>query len=290
MIVKRVTDIIFSLVIIILTIPVQLIIAVVLFLIFKENPLFIQSRGLTLEKFCFTIIKFRTIHSKQTLLSSKRRTKDIFLLPKLKGELKPFARFLRKTGLDELPQIYNVLIGQMSLIGPRPLMIKDLEIMKNEFLHYYELRNSINSKPGITGVWQIIGDRSLGAENLIGLDIFYDENKSLLLDFKIFLTTIPVIMFAKNSDAFAPRVDFISSLFSLSFGMFAINYHNEFISEILSQEKKKTYTLKIPLNWWFISDSYNSVSSTIKTVYMIGPIEKKENYHPIKEIKDNTEK
>jgi lipopolysaccharide/colanic/teichoic acid biosynthesis glycosyltransferase len=290
MIIKRVVDIILSLIIIILTLPVQLIIAVVLILIFKENPLFIQSRGLTLEKFRFTIIKFKTIHSKQALLNHNPRTKDIFLLPELSGGLKPFARFLRKTGLDELPQIYNVLLGQMSFVGPRPLMINDLEIMKNEFLHYYELRNSINSKPGITGVWQIIGDRSLGAENLIGLDIFYDENKSLLLDFKIFLTTIPLIIFAKNSDAFAPRIDFISSLFSLSFGMFAINYHNEFISEILSQEKKKTYTLKIPLNWWFISDSYNSVSNVVKTVYMIGPIEKNENYHPIKELKENTGK
>jgi lipopolysaccharide/colanic/teichoic acid biosynthesis glycosyltransferase len=274
MFVKRAVDIFLSLVIIILTFPIQIIIAFILILIFKENPIFIQPRGITLNKFCFTIIKFRTIHSRQVQIKSNSSSKNIFLIPPLNGKLEPFARFLRKTGLDELPQIYNVFIGQMSFVGPRPLMIKDLEILKNEFPRYYQLRGLIKSKPGITGVWQLIGDRMLGAENLIGLDLFYEENKSPLLDFKIFLTTIPIIMFAKNSDAFAPRIDFISGLFSLSIGEFAINYNNEFISKIINQEKKKTYTLKIPLNWWYMSDSYSNAAGNSKSIYMIGPVEK----------------
>lgn len=276
MFIKRAIDIILSIVIIVITIPIQFLIAIILLVILTENPVFIQKRGITLEKFRFTIIKFRTINSKQIRINLNNRSKEIFLIPSITGRLKPFARLLRKTGLDELPQIYNVLMGQMSLIGPRPLMIKDLEILKNDFPKFYALREFINSKPGITGVWQLIGDRSLGAENLIGLDIFYEENKSLLLDFKIFLTTLPIILFAKNSDAFIPRIDFISSLFSLSLGDFTMNYNNEFISRILSHEKKMTYTLKIPLNWWYTCNSFNNLSSGPKTIYMIGPVKKLE--------------
>src|SRR3989339_1527481 len=207
--IKRILDIIFAVILIALTFPFQIVISLALLISLKENPLFLQTRGLTHSKFQFKIIKFRTIKSSEISPEQHHTSKDIFLLPNLALNINAVGKWLRKTGLDELPQIYNVLIGQMSFIGPRPLMIPDLEILKNEFPNYYGLREKISAKPGISGVWQIIGDRTQGVENLMGLDIFYDENISFKLDLNIFLVTIPIILFAKNSDAIIPRIDLI---------------------------------------------------------------------------------
>jgi len=201
---KRSIDILLSIFLIIVTLPFQFIIAVFLILILKENPVFLQARGLTLNKYRFTMLKFRTIHSSQNQNKLHIHSKDIFLLPGLAVDLNWFTKWLRKTGLDELPQIYNVLVGQMSFVGPRPLMIQDLLILKKEFPQHYLLRESMISKPGLTGAWQIFGDRSKGVENLIGQDIFYEEEKSFELDLKILLLTIPIVLFAKNSDAIIP--------------------------------------------------------------------------------------
>lgn len=110
----------------------------------------------------------------------------------------------------------------MSFIGPRPLMIQDLEILKDKSPINYKQRETITSKPGITGIWQIIGDRSRGAENLVSLDLFYEEKKSLVLDFIIFFSTIPMVIFAKNSDALTPRNDFISKLFKRALKLFRL--------------------------------------------------------------------
>ncbi|MCX6168724.1 MAG: sugar transferase [Ignavibacteriales bacterium] len=210
---KRTVDIILSLLLIILTFPFQLIIAAVLLIIVKDNPLFFHPRGLTLDTYRFTMIKFRTMPSFQIERKNKNRMNEVFLMPKMETHLNAFACWLRKSGLDELPQIYNILLGEMSFIGPRPLMIKDLEILKAQSSFYYNLREKIISKPGITGIWQIIGDRSRGAENLVGLDLFYEEKKSSLLDLIILFSTIPMILFAKNSDERIPDNDFISKIF-----------------------------------------------------------------------------
>jgi lipopolysaccharide/colanic/teichoic acid biosynthesis glycosyltransferase len=113
---------------------------------------------------------------------------------------------LRKTGLDELPQIFNVLKGEMSLVGPRPLMISDLEVLKNKYPNYYHVRNLISVKPGITGMWQVFGNRNEGIENLIDLDLFYDEQTSLSVDLRILLNTVLLVFRGKHSDAIFPSV------------------------------------------------------------------------------------
>lgn len=252
---KRFIDILLASFFIVVTLPFQFIICLLLSFMLLENPFFAQERGLTLGKYRFTLLKFRTIHSSANQKNTHLHSEDIFLLPNLAFDLNWFTRWLRKTGLDELPQIYNVLFGQMSFVGPRPLMIQDLLILEREFPRHYMQRQLINSKPGLTGLWQIFGDRSKGIENLIGLDIFYEEEKSFELDLKIFLLTIPIVLFAKNSDAIIHRRNLISKLFSLP--LVEINFiysKNELISG-LDAEKPSRYSITIPSNWWLASAS-----------------------------------
>jgi len=247
---KRIGDVVLSIFCIIITLPLQLLFAIILFFELKENPFFIQHRGLTLSKFRFKIIKFRTIKSSQLNKHSKKvNSKTLFLLSRSTFLISPFARWMRKSGFDELPQIYNVLAGQMSMVGPRPLTVQDLETLKNEFPAHYKIRDTLNAKPGITGVWQLIGDRNLGAENLVGLDLFYAENQSFLLEMKIIITTIPIVLLAKNSDAIAPRLNFICKLFPVSLEELNIRYKKHFNSINSSEAQKITYTVKVPMNW-----------------------------------------
>lgn len=256
--IKRILDILFAVMLIILTFPFQLVIGIILFISLKQNPLFLQTRGLTQNKFRFTIIKFKTIRSQEVKPEQHHNPKDIFLLPNLAIKLNGFEKWLRKTGLDELPQIYNVLIGQMSFIGPRPLMIQDLEILKNEFPDYYKLRENVSVKPGISGIWQVIGDRTHGVENLVGLDIFYEENISFKLDLNIFLTTTLIILAAKNSYAIVPRIDFISKFFSSSIAEFRLLNKAILLNMKITKGNFKSYSIKIPSSWWYVSDSYSS--------------------------------
>jgi lipopolysaccharide/colanic/teichoic acid biosynthesis glycosyltransferase len=101
--------------------------------------------------------------------------------------LAPFGRFLRASGLDELPQIFNVLCGEMSLVGPRPCT-------PNEFANYEPWqRERVNSLPGLTGHWQVNGKNKTTFNEMILMDLFYLENMSILLDLKIILKTGAVI-------------------------------------------------------------------------------------------------
>jgi len=101
--------------------------------------------------------------------------------------LAPFGRILRASGLDELPQIFNVLCGEMSLVGPRPCT-------PNEFAHYESWqRERVNGLPGLTGYWQVNGKNKTTFNEMIVMDLFYLKNVSILLDLKIMLKTCAVI-------------------------------------------------------------------------------------------------
>ncbi len=101
--------------------------------------------------------------------------------------LTPFGQFLRASGLDELPQIFNVLSGDMSLVGPRPCL-------PNEFAHYEPWqRERVNGLPGLTGHWQVNGKNNTTFTEMIEMDLFYLKNASLLLDLKIMLKTAAVM-------------------------------------------------------------------------------------------------
>jgi lipopolysaccharide/colanic/teichoic acid biosynthesis glycosyltransferase len=104
----------------------------------------------------------------------------------------PFGRFIRKTSLDELPQLFNVLKGEMSLVGPRPCMPFEWEMY--EAWH----KNRLNILPGCTGLWQATGRATVSFEEMVILDLYYISNMTLWFDLKILLMTIPVIFLAKG--------------------------------------------------------------------------------------------
>jgi lipopolysaccharide/colanic/teichoic acid biosynthesis glycosyltransferase len=259
---KRIIDFILSLFLLIVTFPLVLIFSIILLFELREFPFYSQKRGLHLEEKLFSIFKLRTLKNRANPITNNS-SEDIFLKPFLYGNVTSFASWLRKTGLDELPQILNILFGQMSFIGPRPLMERDLKIMREKYPEYYRLRTKVKSRPGITGLWQLFGDRNKGIKNLLGLELVYEKFKSGKLDYHLFLATIPVVFGAKNSDAILHKQKTFRCLlpFSLSAG-FEISLElpkelKEFDLKILEKNLDE-YQITIPENWWYVSDSYKS--------------------------------
>ncbi len=167
----------------------------------RENPLVLQIRKITLDKNEIKMLKIRTIKSSGKLVEFENKCSDIFIKDGLEQFVPIFCRWLRKTGIDEIPQVINVLKGEMSLIGPRPFPVHDLNILKVFTPEFYYRRSKINSKPGITGYWQVFGNRLLGTANLVECDEIYEKRKSITCDLKIILRTILVLIMAKHSDA-----------------------------------------------------------------------------------------
>jgi len=196
--IKGKADMALAVIILLIALPFALLVSAILAVVLWSSPLIVQERGITEENKVFKIYKFRTI---KTNAGREEKENNILYKPHLAEYVPLFCRWLRKSGLDELPQIINVLKGEMSLIGPRPLMISDLEILKQRYPEYYLLRNMIKVKPGITGLWQVFGRRDEGIENLLKLDMEYNREVSFSLDMKIFLSTIPLIFEGKHSDA-----------------------------------------------------------------------------------------
>ncbi|MHB8578556.1 MAG: sugar transferase [Ignavibacteriaceae bacterium] len=197
--IKIILDFLLGIIILLIALPFMLVTAIILFMIFRSLPIIVQERGITEGKHVFNIYKFKTI--KPNIENNPGCNENILNKHHLSDYVPAFCRWLRKSGLDELPQIFNVLKGEMSFIGPRPLIIKDLEILRNKYPEYYIKRHSINVKPGITGLWQVYGDRSKGIENLLRLDIKYNKSASISLDAEILLATIPLVFRGKHSDA-----------------------------------------------------------------------------------------
>lgn len=174
---KRLFDIIGSVVGLIVTSPLLLCISVLLFFVNRGSPFFFQSRP-GLNGKIFRIIKFKTMNDK--------RDKSGNLLPNSE-RLHKTGRFLRSISVDELPQMINVLCGNMSFIGPRPLLV--------EYLPLYNARQATrhNVRPGITGLAQVKGRNAITWEQKFEYDVLYVENINMLLDIKIVFLTISKI-------------------------------------------------------------------------------------------------
>lgn len=175
---KRFLDIILSLVAIIILFPVYLIISI-LVLIFMGWPiLFKQPRPGKNEKI-FNMYKFRTMTNK--------KDKDGNLLPD-DQRLPKFGRFLRKTSLDELPEMFCILTGTMSFIGPRPLLVEYLPYYTKEEHHRHDVR------PGLTGLAQANGRNLVNWDDRFKLDLEYVNNVSLKMDLSIVIKTISIVL------------------------------------------------------------------------------------------------
>ena len=143
----------------------------------------------------FTMYKFRTMHTDAEMLRAELEAYNQMTGPVFKIEndprITPFGRWLRKTSIDELPQLINVLSGSMSLVGPRPLPIYEVEKFENT-----SQRRRLSVKPGLTCLWQVGGRNELkDFREWVKLDLEYIDNWSIWLDIKILLKTIPVVFF-----------------------------------------------------------------------------------------------
>ena len=174
---KRVIDFLLSLIALIVLSPLLLILIVLGTVFMRGNPFFTQERPGKDEKI-FKLIKFRTMDN--------RKNKEGKLLPD-EVRLNKYGRFLRATSLDELPELANIVKGDMSIIGPRPLLVK--------YLPYYtereQLRHSI--RPGLTGYAQVHGRNKVTWEEKFEMDVWYVEHLTFLTDIKVFFDTIKVV-------------------------------------------------------------------------------------------------
>lgn len=191
-VIKRTVDIVVSASMSIMLLPVFLLTAL-LIKITSPGPVFFVQKRLGLNKRHFGIYKFRTM-----VVDAEKKMKEIEHLNEVSGpvfkikndpRITPIGKFLRKTSIDELPQLFNVLKGDMSLVGPRPLPLRDYEGFSEDWQ-----RRRFSVRPGVTCLWQIGGRSSISFEQWMELDLQYIDKWSLLLDFKILLKTIPAVL------------------------------------------------------------------------------------------------
>ncbi|MBZ5679778.1 MAG: sugar transferase [Acidobacteriia bacterium] len=190
--VKRVFDFTVSLILIVLLSPVFLLAALLIKLTSRGPVFFVQNR-LGLNKRRFKIYKLRTM-----VPDAEKKMKEVEHLNEVSGpvfkikndpRITGVGKFLRKTSIDELPQLLNVLTGDMSLVGPRPLPVRDYEGFSEDWQ-----RRRFSVRPGITCIWQVGGRSSISFEKWMELDLQYIDKWSLWLDFQILLRTIPAVL------------------------------------------------------------------------------------------------
>ena len=179
---KQLFDIVLALIALILLFPVFIFIIFLLSIENKGKPFFIQSRPGRNGKI-FKIVKFKTMNDKMD--SNGNLLPDIDRLTKT-------GNFVRKTSLDEIPQLFNVIKGDMSLIGPRPLLANYLHLYND----FQKRRHEV--KPGITGWAQVNGRNAISWDKKFELDIWYVDNVSLFLDMKIIFLTIKKVLSSKD--------------------------------------------------------------------------------------------
>jgi exopolysaccharide biosynthesis polyprenyl glycosylphosphotransferase len=189
--IKRFLDLTLASIALVLTAPLFALIAI-LIKSDSAGPIFYASKRVGLKGRKFKCYKFRTMvqdadQQKQKLRDSNERNGPFFKLAN-DPRVTRVGRWLRKTSLDELPQVINVLRGEMSLVGPRPHPVDDYELYSIEHLRRLDV------SPGLTGLWQVTARRDPSFDTNMALDLEYIENWSLGLDFKIMLKTIPAVL------------------------------------------------------------------------------------------------
>jgi exopolysaccharide biosynthesis polyprenyl glycosylphosphotransferase len=196
LVVKRVVDIVFSTLVITVLSPLLLALAIAI-KFDSRGPVFYSSERIGKKGHVFRCTKFRTM-----VLDAEKKRADIMHMNERDGvlfkvsndpRLTRLGGFLRKYSLDELPQFFNVLRGEMSVVGPRPPIASEVKEYKLSHLRRLDVT------PGITGLWQVQGRQDPSFDSYISLDVTYVENWSLWLDFKIILRTIAVVFAGTGS-------------------------------------------------------------------------------------------
>ena len=200
---KRVGDIVFSLLILTLGAPIFILIGILVKLSSPGSVFYIQKRvGRNYRE--FGCIKFRTMYKDADDLLPNLLNKYPLMKMEFEKDFKlrqdpritKLGRFLRRSSLDELPQFFNVLKGEMSVVGPRPIV--------NNEIHKYSLfmEEVISVRPGLTGLWQVSGRNNLSYKKRVELDLVYARNRNFILDLEIIILTLGVLLFPMDRGAF----------------------------------------------------------------------------------------
>ncbi len=196
LILKRIFDIVTSLIILILLFPFLVVVSLAVLLFMGGPVLFTQQRA-GLHGTPFYIFKFSS-------MSDKRNEKHILLDDE--ERLTKLGRFIRRLSIDELPQLINILKGDMSVVGPRPLLMEYVKRYSNEH------KRRLNMKPGVTGLAQIKGRNALLFSQRLQYDVEYVNSFNILLDLKIFFLTIYKVIFIKLQDRAGQDVTVVDDL------------------------------------------------------------------------------
>lgn len=188
-------------IIVLAALPLFVVIALLVAASTGKNPFFLRRRALALGGREFTIFKFRTMSDDSAQYIIPLTESEVFCKPLSSVAMPPLCRLLRRTGLDELPQLINVMKGEMSIIGPRPLDLHDLDILAETDPQLNERRKNLPVRPGITGLWQIYGKRKKGLKNMIELDEEYVLSLSFTLDVQIMVVSLGRMVLAKFEGA-----------------------------------------------------------------------------------------
>lgn len=188
--VKRLFDIIFSIISVIILLPIFLLVSILIKLEDGGKIFFIQKR-VTKDYKIFNILKFRSMIEEKNNKVVPTTVDDL--------RITKIGKFIRKFHIDELPQLINVLIGDMSIVGPRPERVEHVELYKKEIL---EFQYRLKVKAGITGLAQIYGKYNTSPYDKLKLDLIYIKNYSLLLDLELIFKTFKVLVMKENTEAF----------------------------------------------------------------------------------------
>lgn len=197
LVLKRLMDIVGASVGLLLASPIMLIVAILIKLEDPKGPIFFsQVRNGAYPK-TFKMYKFRSMY-----IDAEERLQELMHLNEQSGpafkikddpRITKIGKFIRKTSLDELPQLFNVLKGDMSLVGPRPAIPREVE----QYTAYQKQRLFV--KPGLTCIWQVSGRNNIGFDEWVELDIEYIKTRNLWLDIKLILMTIPAMLGDENA-------------------------------------------------------------------------------------------
>nr|WP_226990430.1 MULTISPECIES: sugar transferase [Bacillaceae] len=195
--IKRLIDILGSLIGIIILLPVLLVVALLIKIEDPRGPIFFKQVRIGKNETEFHMYKFRSMVS-----NAEEQLKELLALNDVTGAMfkmkddprvTKIGKIIRKTSIDELPQLWNVLKGEMSLVGPRPPLLREVK----EYSPYDKQRLLVT--PGCTGLWQVSGRSNVGFEDMVELDLYYIQKKSVRLDLKIIIKTFRVLIGAKDA-------------------------------------------------------------------------------------------